>query len=61
MDQELQQGSAIMPATQGTIADRISAVIGSLTGAEKRTARVLLARYPVMGLESVTPSPIKPK
>ena len=41
-------------APQSTIADRISAVIGSLTGAEKRTARVLLARYPVVGLESVT-------
>lgn len=47
-------GSPLRASSCGTIADRISAAIGSLTGAEKRAARVLLARYPVVGLESVT-------
>jgi DNA-binding MurR/RpiR family transcriptional regulator len=39
---------------KSTVADRISAVIGSLTSAERRAARALLARYPIVGLESVT-------
>ncbi|RDJ04525.1 MurR/RpiR family transcriptional regulator [Rhizobium grahamii] len=36
------------------IADRISAIVSSMTSSEKRIARVLLARYPAVGLESVT-------
>ncbi|WP_172730026.1 MurR/RpiR family transcriptional regulator [Neorhizobium galegae] len=40
--------------TEATTADRISALLSSLTTSEKRAARVLLARYPTVGLESVT-------
>lgn len=36
------------------IADRITAAMSSMTSAETRAARMLLARYPAIGLESVT-------
>ncbi|CDX52807.1 putative SIS domain-containing protein [Mesorhizobium plurifarium] len=37
-----------------SVADRITAAMSSMTRLEKRVARVLLARYPAAGLESVT-------
>ncbi|RDJ00998.1 MurR/RpiR family transcriptional regulator [Rhizobium grahamii] len=37
-----------------SIADRISAGVNSMTSSEKRLARVLLARYPTVGMASVT-------
>ncbi|TIU52070.1 MAG: MurR/RpiR family transcriptional regulator [Mesorhizobium sp.] len=43
-----------MSDTQILIADRITAAMSSMTASEKRVARVLLARYPAIGLESVT-------
>ncbi|MBT1159881.1 MurR/RpiR family transcriptional regulator [Aminobacter anthyllidis] len=43
-----------MSDPQILIADRISAAMSSMTTSEKRVARVLLARYPAIGLESVT-------
>ncbi|WP_181149621.1 MurR/RpiR family transcriptional regulator [Ensifer aridi] len=43
-----------MSDPQILIADRISATMSSMTTSEKRVARVLLARYPAIGLESVT-------
>ncbi|WP_404294836.1 MurR/RpiR family transcriptional regulator (plasmid) [Microvirga sp. RSM25] len=43
-----------MGESQCKIADRISAVMSSMTSSEKRAARVLLACYPVVGLGSVT-------
>ncbi|QRM33043.1 MurR/RpiR family transcriptional regulator [Microvirga sp. VF16] len=43
-----------MSESQILIADRISAAMSSMTSSEKRVARALLARYPVIGLESVT-------
>ncbi|RWK79003.1 MAG: MurR/RpiR family transcriptional regulator [Mesorhizobium sp.] len=43
-----------MANPQTLIADRISAAMSSMTKSEKRTARVLLAKYPALGLESVT-------
>ncbi|WP_404294904.1 MurR/RpiR family transcriptional regulator (plasmid) [Microvirga sp. RSM25] len=43
-----------MREPQRVIADRISAVMSSMTSSEKRAARALLARYPAVGLESVT-------
>ncbi|QRM33091.1 MurR/RpiR family transcriptional regulator [Microvirga sp. VF16] len=43
-----------MANSQTLIADRISAAMSSMTSSEKRAARVLLARYPAAGLESVT-------
>lgn len=43
-----------MSNLQGTVADRIAVGMSSMSGAEKRAARTLLARYPVAGLESVT-------
>ncbi|WP_050578886.1 MurR/RpiR family transcriptional regulator [Sinorhizobium medicae] len=43
-----------MVNSQTLIADRISAAMSSMTSSEKRVARVLLARYPALGLESVT-------
>lgn len=39
---------------ENTIAERVANGIATLTKAEKRAARVLLARYPAIGLESVT-------
>ncbi|MBT1159870.1 MurR/RpiR family transcriptional regulator [Aminobacter anthyllidis] len=36
------------------ISDRISAAVNSMTSSEKRIARVFLARYPTVGLASVT-------
>jgi len=43
-----------MKSTQILIADRISAGVNSMTSSEKRIARVLLARYPTVGMASVT-------
>ncbi|PBB11802.1 MurR/RpiR family transcriptional regulator [Mesorhizobium loti] len=43
-----------MANSQTLIADRITAAMGSMTSSEKRAARMLLARYPAIGLESVT-------
>ena len=36
-----------------TLADRITASLPSLTNAERRAARALLARYPTAGMETV--------
>src|SRR5690625_1638741 len=38
---------------RSTLADRITASLPSLTNAERRAARALLARYPTAGLETV--------
>lgn len=37
-----------------TLADRITATLPSLTNAERRAARTLLARYPTAGIETAT-------
>src|SRR5690606_24073977 len=49
----------LLPHSRGarasTLADRITAILPSLTNAERRAARALLARYPTTGIETVAP------
>ncbi|MGO4337674.1 MurR/RpiR family transcriptional regulator [Labrys sp. KB_33_2] len=44
---------AALPQTGTTLADRVAATMPSLSDAEKRAARALLARYPTTGMETV--------
>mgnify|MGYP001386840423 CR=1 FL=1 len=44
---------AALPQTGSTLADRVAATMPSLSDAEKRAARALLARYPTTGMETV--------
>jgi DNA-binding MurR/RpiR family transcriptional regulator len=41
------------PSASSTLADRVAATMPSLSDAEKRAARALLARYPTTGMETV--------
>jgi DNA-binding MurR/RpiR family transcriptional regulator len=45
--------AVVMSGSQLTVAERLRSQIGTLTPAERRVARALLANYPVRGLEPV--------
>ncbi len=49
----MEHSKSALPSASSTLADRVAATMPSLSDAEKRAARALLARYPTTGMETV--------